>query len=353
MTKKKKTIILTLLGVTVIGIYILLDYFAYWEIIGFFFLKTLLGMNTLGAKTFTMAVVKVGGKKAILFTTFGVLIKRHVIDILTKFFMEHSVKRYQKSIKQIINIQIQKIKDAPMSIKIRNAFVALGTYPALSFFWTKVIGGVLQKMLYKLFFPLILAITNVLLNLFGFVGSFFYLIFQVVIINFVMSGLEGSRTGRGILKGIDFIIYGIGNLFDLLNDVLKKIGLDPKHRLIVLSYKINNWLESIIDKGENTRCRLLIARERRLNNYELLQYNRNIRQASKKKKMKTIRMRIRRIVNRKIKKQIPLSEKREKREAKRVRTVSPIKIRHKRGYHMVSPECSASQGAKHEKKRAR
>ncbi len=316
-----------ILAVLLVGV--VLHYLQWWEILGLFALKFILGIKVKGAKTLGAAIIKAGGKKAVLFTASSVMIKRHVIDLISKFFVEHSVGRYSISLKKIFHSKYKDIKESKLSKKIQSGFLFLASLPILSYVWTNVLSSVMQKVFYKLFYPVILFVWTLISSSFGFISSFISFLFQLVIISVVIESLEKSYIGRKVLKVVDAIVYIFGNILKMMNILFNIIGLDPKHFLISGSLKLNRWLEAILDKSKNAREKLLIKRVRRVNKYEAIA----IKRANFKKKMEkkvSFKKKIKDLVNKKILNKKDWREKRLEREKKLMKNRARIDI--KKGY---------------------
>jgi len=95
-----------------LAITLVFKYLHWWDAIGLMVLNLGLGIKLHGAKTFAIAVAKSGGKKALAMTTAGVLVKRHLIDVMSKFFAEHSVGRYKDNIKKIFMMKFEDVKNS-------------------------------------------------------------------------------------------------------------------------------------------------------------------------------------------------------------------------------------------------
>ena len=308
---------------------VVLHYLQWWEILGLFALKFILGIKVKGAKTLGAAIIKAGGKKAVLFTATSVMIKRHVIDLISKFFVEHSVGRYSISLKKIFQSKYEDIKGSKLSKKIQSGFFFLASLPILSYMWTNVLSSVMQKVFYKLFYPVILFVWTLISSSFGFISSFISFLFQLIIISVVRDNLEKSYIGRKVLKAADAVVYLFGNILNMMNKLFNMIGLDPKHFLISSSLKMNRWLEAVLDKGKNAREKVLIKRERRINKYEAIAIK---RAEFKKKREKTVpfKKKMTDLVNKKILNKKDWREKRVEREKNLIENRVRTKI--KKGY---------------------
>ncbi len=231
------TTILLILGV--------IHLFAWWEALGLIFLKFGLGANIAGAKTFAHAIIKVGGKKALATATAGMLAKRHIIDIFSKFFTEHSVNRYKKNLLNVIKRKLDELLHSPPMQRIRAFGSTLLSIPLVYFFWTKVLGTAIQKFVYALVVPLFSMLWNFLSAGFN-ILSF---IFKVLMLNVFFDALSHYSWGKKILYVLNLFISLIAKVFTFSNKLLEYIGLNPRRWLINHSQKFNHYLESILDSG--------------------------------------------------------------------------------------------------------
>jgi len=275
---KHLTSILMLLSL--VSIIFLVYFFGWWETIGILFLKFGLGAKVAGAKTFTHAIIKAGGKKAIVLATAGMLTKRHIIDIISKFFTEHSVDRYKKNLIIVLKLKIMEIKESSIAKKIKAIGSTLLSIPVVYFFWTKVLGTAIQKFIYALMIPLISAIWSVLMVSFNFLSF----LFQVFMLNIFIETLAKYRVGKIFIKLIDKAVELTAKVLNIFNSLLSIVGLNPKIWLIKLSNKFNRWLESIIDKGLNATSKLYNRRKRYVNAVESVSEKRYIFKQRKKDK---------------------------------------------------------------------
>jgi hypothetical protein len=281
---------LTVISVTV-GISILLYIFyvlSWFELLGLFFIKTILGFKIGGVKSFGKALLRIGGKKVLLLSTAGMLLKRHIIDLSSKFFTEHSVQRYSESIKKIAIMQFNKVRYSSLSKKIQGFFALLLSIPLISFFWTKVLSAVAQKLLYKMFYPIFLMIFTFLKNSFSFIGGLFTLFFQLLFIDFFSNLFRRSKLGKSVIAVFSFLFSLFGRVLSFFNRLLILIGIDIRHLLISYSITINKWLENIIYKKYSKRKRILIKRELRSSARGVLMKKRKAYVVFKKKKTQSI-----------------------------------------------------------------
>ena len=240
---------------------LLIHYFGWWETLGILFLKFGLGAKVAGAKSFTHAIVKAGGKKAITIATAGMLAKRHIIDHLSKFFAKHSVKRYRRNLALVLRKKLDEIKHSTPIKKLKAFGSMLLSVPMIYFFWSKVLGTAIQKFVYALIIPLMTLLWNLIMtsiNLMGF-------IFQVLMLNLFLETLSNYSWGKKIITFIDSTVHFFGQILNWANTLLGYIGVNPKAWLIKLSNHFNKWLESILDKGLNPVKKLQKKRERHEN----------------------------------------------------------------------------------------
>ncbi|RLA77325.1 MAG: hypothetical protein DRG30_00485 [Epsilonproteobacteria bacterium] len=240
---------------------LLIHYFGWWEVIGILFLKFGLGAKVAGAKSFAQAIVKAGGKKAIALATAGMLTKRHIIDIFSKFFAEHSIKRYKRNLTLVMKRIFEEIKHSSPVKKLRALGSMLLSVPIFYFFWTKVLGTAIQKFVYALVLPLFTLLWNFIMSSLNFLSF----IFQILMLNLFLDTLANYRWGKKIITFINSTIHILGKILGLLNKLLEQIGLNPKKWIIKLSNYFNRWLESILDKGLNMVEKLRKKRERYTN----------------------------------------------------------------------------------------
>lgn len=260
-----KHIVGLLLLLSLLTIAFFIHLFGWWETLGILFLKFGLGAKVAGAKTFTHAIIKAGGKKAIAIATAGMLAKRHIIDIASRFFTEYSISRYKKNMALVLKQKIDEIRQSTLAKKLKAFGSMLLSIPMVYFFWTKVLGTAIQKFVYALMLPIFTLIWNFLLTSFNFLNF----IFQVLMLNILLNTISRYKIGQKIIALIDNMVLVIGKIFNLFNSILKLIGVNPKAQLIRLSNRFNRWLESILDKGlspirklENKRARYINAVEK-------------------------------------------------------------------------------------------
>lgn len=283
--------------------------FGWWETLGILFLKFGLGAKVAGAKTLTHAIIKAGGKKAILIATAGMLTKRHIIDILSRFFTEHSVNRYKKNLTLVLKKKFDEIKESTLAKKLKAFGSMLLSIPMVYFFWTKVLGTAIQKFIYALFLPLITLIWNFLLTSFNFLNF----IFQVFMLNLFLDTLARYKIGQKILIVVDNIVYFIGNILNFFNTILTYIGVDPKAWLVKLSNIFNRWLESILDHGLNSVSRLYNKRKRYVNIVEQLSEKRHLTEQIRRDKKSSNWILIKKVFERVVLKKRDWRESRAKR----------------------------------------
>jgi len=275
--------VLVVLGfVSVIGLF---KYLHYWDAIGLLILNLGLGVKLHGAKTFAVAVAKSGGKKALAMTTAGVLLKRHLIDVASKFFAEHSVGRYKDNIVTIAKMKLQDIKDSTPYQKMKALGSTLLSIPVIYFFWTKVLGTAIQKFLYALVYPLFAGFFSIIAQGFSFLTGLISFIFQLTLLNYLMNWMEKRPMGRAIINWVVTIISLFGDLLNIFNKLFVMVGLDPKHALIMYSIKFNRWLERIINKNLNARGKLIQRRNIHLTSREMLLIKREARKEVEKESL--------------------------------------------------------------------
>ena len=261
-------------------IFLLIYYLGWWETLGILFLKFGLGAKVAGAKSFTHAIIKAGGKKAIAVATAGMLTKRHIIDMISKFFAEHSVKRYKRNLILVLSRKYDEILHSTLVKKIKAFGSMLLSVPIIYFFWTKVLGTAIQKFVYALVLPLITLIWNLILTSFNFLGF----LFEILMLNILLEALKNYNWGKKFIAFIDRIVHLIGKLLNLINTLLGYIGLNPKAWLVKLSIRFNKWLESILDKGFSRITRIQRRRDRYVNAVEALSEKRSLYALAKREK---------------------------------------------------------------------
>ncbi len=247
-------------------ILLLIHFLGWWEALGLLFLKFGLGTKVAGAKTFTHAIIKAGGKKTIAIATAGMLAKRHIIDLISKFFAEHSIKRYKRNLTLVLQRIFEEIKHSSPVKKLRALGSMLLSIPVIYFFWAKVLGTAIQKIVYALILPLLTLIWNLVVTSFNLLGF----IFKILMLNLFLETLTRYGWGKKIIAFIDAIIQLIGKILNLANHLLSYIGINPKKWLIKLSIRFNKWLESILDKGLSFITKVQVKRDRHINAVEAL-----------------------------------------------------------------------------------
>jgi hypothetical protein len=269
-------IILTSLWLIILAIH----FFGWWEALGILFLKFGLGAKVAGAKTFAHAIAKAGGHKAIATATAGMLAKRHIIDLFSKFFAEHSLKRYKANLTHLFKMKIKEIRNSSLIKKLKAFGSMLLSIPIFYLFWTKVLSTAIQKIVYALVVPLFSILWSFItagLNIFNF-------LLKIVMLNVFVDALAQYRWGRWVLKIIDTIVAEIIKLFSLLNHLFGFIGLNPKLWLIRVSLRFNHWIEDILDDGLNYMARLQNRRDRYVNVVETLSQKRFYYTQNRRKK---------------------------------------------------------------------
>ena len=261
-------------------IVLLIHFFGWWETLGILFLKFGLGAKVAGAKTFTQAMIKAGGKKAIAIATAGMLTKRHIIDLISKFFAEHSIKRYKRNLTLVLKRKFDEIRHSTPVKKLRAFGSMLLSVPMIYFFWTKVLGTAIQKFVYALVLPLITLLWNLILTGINFLGF----VFQILMLNIFLDTLASYSWGKRIIALIDDIVRLTGSMLSLINTLFGYIGLNPKAWLVKLSNRFNRWLESILDKGLSPVAKIQSRRQRHTNASEALRTKRYLYAQSKRNK---------------------------------------------------------------------
>jgi len=275
-----KHIVGLLLLLSLLSIALLIHFFGWWETLGILFLKFGLGAKVAGAKTFTHAIIKAGGKKAIAIATAGMLAKRHIIDIASRFFTEYSVSRYKKNMTLVLKLKIDEIRQSTIAKKLKAFGSMLLSIPMVYFFWTKVLGSAIQKFVYALMLPLFTLLWNLILTSFNFLNF----IFQVLMLNILLDTIARYKFGQKIINFIDDLVMLIGKILNLFNSIFKLIGVNPKSQLIKLSNRFNKWLESILDKGLSSIRKLENKRARYINAVEKVSERRYITAQTKRDK---------------------------------------------------------------------
>ena len=258
-------------------ILLLVYWLGWWETVGILFLKFGLGAKVAGAKSFTHAIIKAGGKKAIAVATAGMLAKRHIIDLISRFFAEHSIKRYKRNLLLLLSIKYDEIRHSTPVKKIKAFGSMLLSVPIVYFFWTKVLGTAIQKFVYALVLPLITLLWGLIMTSFNFLGF----IFEILMLNLLLEALKNYNWGKKLISLIDYAVRLIGRMLNLLNTLLGYVGLNPKAWLVRLSIRFNKWLESILDKGLSKITKVQVGRDRYINAIEALSEKRYLYARSK------------------------------------------------------------------------
>ncbi len=283
-----------ILLVSAITILSLIYFFGWWETIGILILKFGLGAKVAGAKTFAHAIIKAGGKKAIAVATAGMLAKRHIIDIISKFFTEHSLSRYKKNLTLVAKHKFEEIKNSSLLKKLKALGSMLLSIPMVYFFWTKVLGTAIQKFIYALVLPLVSMLWNFLMTSF----NFFSFLFQVMMLNIFLDTISKYNIGKWIISLIDKTIYLIGEFLKIFNYLLSFVGVHPKSWLIRFSNWFNRWLESILDRGLSAITKLENHRNRYINAVEYVSEKRYAYRLSKQNAQKAYWREVREIFDR-------------------------------------------------------
>jgi len=247
-------------------ILLLVYWLGWWETAGILFLKFGLGAKVTGAKSFTHAIIKAGGKKAIAVATAGMLAKRHIIDLVSRFFAEHSIKRYRHNLILVLGSKFNEIRYSSPAKKLKAFGGILLSIPLVHFFWTKVLGTAIQKFIYALLLPLLSLLWRLILASVNFLGF----IFEILMLNLLLDALENYYLGRKFIALIDYTIHLIGTLLNLFNNILGYIGLNPKIWVVRFSIRFNQWLETLLDKGLSKITRVARRRDRYINAVEAL-----------------------------------------------------------------------------------
>ena len=324
-TFRHRSALVILVSLTIIAL--LIHFFGWWETLGILFLKFGLGAKVAGAKTFTQAMIKAGGKKAIAVATAGMLTKRHIIDLISKFFAEHSIKRYKRNLTLVLKKKFDEIKHSTPVKKLRAFGSILLSVPMIYFFWTKVLGTAIQKFVYALVLPMATLLWNLVLTGINFLGF----IFQILMLNIFLDTLASYSWGKKIIALIDDIVRLIGSMLSLLNTLFGYIGLNPKAWLVKLSNRFNRWLELILDKGLSPVARIQNRRYRHTNATEALRTKRYIYAQSKRNKQISYWKYSRDLFEKKVLKKREWREKRIQRKKQNNRNASRNTILTKRG----------------------
>ena len=320
-------IILTVIWVTVL----LIHFFGWWEALGILFIKFGLGIKVGSAKTFARAVAKAGGKKVLATATAGMLAKRHLIDVTTKFFAEHSFSRFSDNAKRVMKLKWEEFKGTSFVKKLQAFGLLLLSIPGVYFFWTKFISVTIQKLVYALIVPLFTLIWNFISGMFNVLGF----VLEVLALNVLLEAIQNYEWGKRVVAWIDKLVYFLADIFRYLNIGIKKffklfgIDFEPKRYIIKKSMQFNNWLVNILDKGLNKITVVKNKRDRYINGFERISEKRALRkQISKDKKvsfLKTVKKSYRerfskkltaleKIEVRRLKKKLHLEKQKEKRE---------------------------------------
>jgi hypothetical protein len=303
---KPALIILTALTLIILTIH----FFGWWEALGLLYLKFGLGANIVGAKTFTHAIVKVGGKKAIAAATATMLTKRHIIDLFSKFFTKHSVNRYKKNLLAVFSKKFHELYNSPPIQRVRAFGSMLLSIPVIYFFWTKVLGTAIQKFVYALIFPLLSMIWRFISTGFNIISF----IIKVLMLNIVLDALNHYSWGRKFLYLIDKLVSFIEAIFNFLNTLLKLIGFNPKQWLIKKSQHFNRWLEDILDKGLSHIVKMQNRRDRYINIVEQISIQRFEYAQKKRLKQSSFIQQTKKLFIKKVLKRKTWQEIREKRK---------------------------------------
>jgi hypothetical protein len=272
-------------------------------------------------------MIKAGGKKAIAVATAGMLTKRHIIDLISKFFAEHSIKRYKRNLTLVLKKKFDEIKHSTPVKKLRAFGSILLSVPMIYFFWTKVLGTAIQKFVYALVLPMATLLWNLVLTGINFLGF----IFQILMLNIFLDTLASYSWGKKIIALIDDIVRLIGSMLSLLNTLFGYIGLNPKAWLVKLSNRFNRWLELILDKGLSPVARIQNRRYRHTNATEALRTKRYIYAQSKRNKQISYWKYSRDLFEKKVLKKREWREKRIQRKKQNNRNASRNTILTKRG----------------------
>lgn len=273
-SRKNKAFLVVI--ITLILITIGMSYLDWWEMFGILLLKFGLGAKVAGAKTFAKAVAKAGGKKAIAGATAGMLLKRHLIDVASKFFAEYSVARYKKNLAAYFGLLWSDIKKLTIMQKFKRFGLSILAIPGMYYFWSKFVGTAVQKFVYWIFVPIVTLIWNIMVSSLTFLTNTLVFILEILFLSSLLDALDKFTWGKKFLGWIDKGIGYIGKLLNWINFLLIKIGIDPKAWLIRLSNKFNKWLENKIDKGLSKIMRIQSRRNRYINGIEKISEKRFI-----------------------------------------------------------------------------
>jgi hypothetical protein len=306
----------------------LIHYFGWWEALGILFIKFGLGIKVSGAKTFARAVAKAGGKKVLATATAGMLLKRHLIDVVSKFFAEHSISRIKDSAKMVLKLKLKEFKETSFMKKLQAFGAFLLSIPGVYFFWTKVLSVAIQKLVYGFMFTLLTFIWNFISGMFNVLGF----ILEVLALNVLLDAISSYKWGQVIIKGIDSIIYFIGDIFLYINRFIKwffslfGITFDIKGFVISKSIQFNEYLVSILEKGLTKITKIQNKRDRYVNAVEKISEKRFIYYQERRDKkvsfMKSVKESFRKRISKKKTWREKREEKLEKQKEKRLRTIA-------------------------------
>lgn len=307
----KLIIILGIILLFIISIVATIHVFNWGTLLGLLALNIGLGVKTKGAVTVAGAVFKAGGKKAIAVSAGGMLFKRHIIDLFSKFFAEHSVNRYKKNVIDIFKMKLKEIQNSTPIQRAKAIGTTLLSVPIVYLVWSKIITTGFQKIAYAIVYPIVATFWSALVSFFGAATNFIGFLFQVLALNWVITKLEDYTLGKKIVKGINNLISFLGDIMYYLNSMFIWIGFDPKHKMIVYSIKLNRYLESILDDGLNKHQRLQARRDRHTTIREAL-LSKRIFYKERRKKHKSLWKKTKIMYRQKVKKSYTWKEKRER-----------------------------------------
>ena len=295
-----------IVATTLVIVAALIHFFGWWETLAILLIKFALGVKVGGAKTLAHAVVQAGGKKALAAATAGMLAKRHLIDLFSKFFSRHSLSRWRDNLLHVLKLKYDELRRSPPAKRLKAFGTTLLSVPVIYFLWTKVVSAAVQKILYAMVLPLFSFLWNLLLtgmNILGFV-------LQVLMLNVFLEALAHSRFGRRLLTLIDRILYLFTAMIGLIDKALSLIGIHPRRWLIRHSIRFNHWLGRIIDRGLPFPGKLANRRDRYINGVESIYLTRARYAESRRKRPVPLRKKIRTLYERKVLKQRSWREKR-------------------------------------------
>jgi hypothetical protein len=308
-------IILTVIWVTIL----LIHFFGWWEALGILFIKFGLGLQVAGAKTFARAVAKVGGKKVLATATASMLAKRHLIDVTTKFFTEHSISKFSDNAKRVFKLKWEEFKSTSFVKKLQAFGLLLLSIPGVYFFWTKFISVTIQKLVYALIVPIFTLIWNLISGMFNILGF----ILEVLALNVLLEAIQNYEWGKKLVSWIDKLISFLADLFKYINLAIKKIfgifgiEFEPKKYLITKSLQFNAWLVRILDKGLNKISKIKNKRDRYVNAFEKISEKRALRKQIKKDKKLSFLKTVKKSYRERFSKNLTALEKIEKRKLKK------------------------------------